>query len=336
MAGPARVSSIQALREFMAALIMFADEARSALESADAEIARRAHTTNHDLPRRWRTEQRRMEEQVVCCKIELENALSMADMGKSSVDERRALARSKEGVENARHKLASSKRWGRELDRERTIYRGQAESLSRIIESVIPRALARLERMTDDLERYTHVTLPGTSTSAADVERTMAFAVPNAQGAAADDYERARALRPTADTVCDAPVVDDLDAPPGANLPKGDRKALVLLTGDHPPADLRLDVAYAPGDSGSSFLVQRDDPVDERDSGWRIHGAEGGQAWVRVPGVRLLRTLPDLASIARLPEGTVVCVECDGVRSLFDTIGSDVWQAVIAPEKDDM
>jgi hypothetical protein len=333
MPGPARVDSIHALREFRAALIRFADEARSALDSAQGELHRVSHRLASELPAHWRGEQRRWEEEVVRAKIALEHALSQAQMGKSSVDERKALARAKENVSIARTKLEHTKRWSRELDREHTLYRGQVESLARIIEGDIPRGLARLDRMAEELDRYTTVRPPEDQHSGAHTERAMASAVGGEARAGDDTYQRWRSLRPHPDTTRDAERRDRFESAQSWTLSLDDRRALALASGGSPPADLRLDVSVAAPLSDDVLVLQRDDPVDASDSGWRIH-SDHPERWVRVPCVRLLGALPDLPSVARCPSGTLLLIEGGRVVALFDTIGSDTWAALRHHDED--
>ncbi len=335
MSGPARVSSIQALREFRSALTIFADEARSALDAAQGELTRAAQRTSADLPRHWQAQQRKWEEQVVRARIALEHARSQADMGKSSVDERRSLHHAKESVDVARRKLSSTKRWSREIEREQSQYRGQTEPLARMIEGDIPRAIARLERMARDLEGYTHVQMPDATDSGASVERSMATALASSKSTGdTDRYTALRALRPHSDSVRDAARLESSSGVPPIQLQREERKALALLAGEHPPADLRLDVAISIVPESTTIILQRDDPVDEADSGWRFHSDPPSDTCTRVPAVRLLGAIPDLPSLARCPAGTLAIIEDDVVSALFDTIGHDAWNDVRTHDAD--
>lgn len=335
MPGPARVNSIQALREFRSALAVFADECRSALESASSELNGRSLRISSDLPRQWQSEQRKNEELVVRCRIALEHAKSMADMGKSSVDERRALQRAKDNVENARTKLANTRRWSRELEKEISTYRGQTEPLARLVEASVPRAMQRLERMARELEKYTTVAPPDQRHSGASVERAAVTSTMSGEGSTGTTDERTRlfAQLPTPETIADAARHHD-GALPALNLISEDRRTLALASGEHKAADLRADVAIACTPDAPHLVMQRQDPVDDTDSGWRLHTDPPAERWVRVPGVQLLRALPDLPSIARLPVGTTLTTRADRVSALFDTIGRDVWPHLRGPSED--
>ena len=334
MPGPARVNSINALRDFRAALINFADEARAALDAAQSELNRSASRLSHELPGHWTKEQRRWEEERA--RIALEHALSQAEMGKSSIDERKSLAHAKERVGESRTKLAATKKWAREIEREQSLYRGQTEPLSRVIEALVPKALVRLERMADDLQQYTRIASPEGTHSAAYTEREMAKAIAQPPGSTSDRYAAIRAMLPHPNTILNAQRSEDIEAPPAISLDREDRAALALATNEHPGADLRIDLAVAiTGAWGDRIIIQRDTPADEQDSGWRLHPDNHTGGWLRTPTVRVLPTCPDLASISRLPPGSVVVVEDASVRRLFDTIGRDVWDSVRTPQADE-
>lgn len=332
MPGPARVDSIQALREFRSALIAFAEEARSALDAAQSELNRSAARLSHELPSHWTAEQRRWEEEVVRARIALEHALSQAEMGKSSIDERKALARSKENVSNARDKLAASKKWAREVDRERTLYRGQVEPLARVIEGGVAKALVRLDHMGEDLESYTKVQAPEERHGAAEVERAIAGAVAHNAGSSAEFYETLRSLLPHRDVLLDAQRSDQAPAGLSITLSREERAGIALAAGTFPAPDLRLNVAIAHDPEATTYILQRDESVDEQDSGWRIHPEHHAGTWTRTPCVRVLGVIPDLASVSRFPSGWALVVGNTGVRALFDTIGDDVWESVRSPE----
>ncbi|MEM1423109.1 MAG: hypothetical protein AAGH64_03800 [Planctomycetota bacterium] len=332
MPGPARVDSIQALREFRQALIAFADEARSALDSAQSELNRSSAKLSHELPAHWAAERRRWEEEIVRARIALENATSQAKMGKSTIDERKALARARQNAAGSRDKLEASKKWSREIERERTLYRGQVEPLARVIEGGVAKAVLRLDRMGEDLEGYTRVQAPEDRHSAAEVERTIAGAVSHASGGSADLYHTLRALLPHRETLLDA---ERTDTPPEGitlALSRDERQAIALASGAFPAIDLRLDIAIALDAAPDMLVLQREEPVDERDSGWRLHPGAGGSTWTRVPCVKLLGVAPDLAGVSRFPPGWALLADASGVRTLFDTIGEDVWETVRSPE----
>ena len=157
----ARVSSIDALKQFKQALAEFRTIATTALDEAQADVQRTAWWIEHDQLSHWQIQLRKRATKLAQAKSELFRAqVASPDQRVSATLERKAVEKAEALVEEAESKIAAVKRWGRVLEREILLYRGQCQQLARAIEGDLPQALLRLDRMVEALEKYVQLTAP--------------------------------------------------------------------------------------------------------------------------------------------------------------------------------
>jgi hypothetical protein len=157
MSTSAHVGSFEAVREFRAALLTFAAEAREALAGHDLEARRALVWLVEDRPRYWQQVQRAAEEAVVQAKIELErrrNSRLPDGEPPSCMEERKALARARARLEYAQQKVAAVRKWMALSDRAMTEYLGGANLFSTHLDGQLPLAVATLDRTLTALESY--------------------------------------------------------------------------------------------------------------------------------------------------------------------------------------
>ncbi len=157
MAEAAKVKSLDALRDFKAALLEFIDEGKGALSGASSDIQRTVWWLQQDRRAHWEREIRQRTEKVAQAKSELyrKQLQATADGGRpSDVDERKALQKAQMALEEAQRKLEATKKWAAALDREFLLYRGQVQPLGRVLDADLPKAVIKLDRMVTALEKY--------------------------------------------------------------------------------------------------------------------------------------------------------------------------------------
>lgn len=349
----ARVTSIDALQELRAALIEFGEEVQRALISADADVSRATRLIGSELPSYWKQEIRKREQAVVKARIELEVAQT-SNQKKSTVEERKKLARMKERLESGRARSEATKRWRRQLDREAMMYKGRVEPLSRFAQGTLPRASHALLQMMERLEEY--ITLqPGKADFGDDAEAAgmarsgsetgESMARSGAEHIAATLGDRIEELLPD-DEQISAATDADMQALPGCAIPIEQRRRLGTLC---PRGSLA---------AGSSILVaanvrtpgrlalHRDSPASEGDSGWRVlHLDESPpDAWLRVPVAKVLRSGSSFYDILRLRAGWTVIgsmpeTEADSevttIEAVLDHAREERWVGEPGPEGDE-
>ena len=154
---PARVESIEAVKAFRAALAKFAETATAALDEAEGEVGRTRRWVEQEQSRFWKNEHRRRAEAVARAKEKVREKTLFKDStgGKSSaVDERKLLAAAERKLLEAEEKLKAVQRYGRLLQREATVYKGQVQRLSTMLQDGVPTALAKLGNQITLLEKY--------------------------------------------------------------------------------------------------------------------------------------------------------------------------------------
>jgi hypothetical protein len=157
----ARVTELQTLAELRAALCIFQAEGQEALAAVEFEVRRAAE---------WLDEQKTFWQRAVYdCQEEVTQAkgdLARRKMFKlfehtpDCTEQEKALRQALHRLEAAETKLANCRRWIPLLQREIEEYQGPARRLAGLLEGVLPRAVALLERMSAALEAYVEVAPP--------------------------------------------------------------------------------------------------------------------------------------------------------------------------------
>ena len=151
----ANVSEISTLVDFRAALCTFADRVRDALGILDMDI-RRARDWLDAQKTRWQAAVRQAEDAVFQAKNELtrRRMMRIADRPPDCTEQEEALARARFGLEFAQERLASCKRWQRELPEALIDYEAASNQLDGLIDGAVPKMLVYLEMKIASLEAY--------------------------------------------------------------------------------------------------------------------------------------------------------------------------------------
>lgn len=152
----ARVTSLEALIDFRAALATFAADAREALGAVDMET-RRTLDWLEDQLKHWEAAVRRGEDRVFQAKSELvrRRMMRIGDRPPDCTEQEEALELAREALAHAEEQAEKTERWLRRLLPEALLdYRGPAGQMAGTIEGELPRALALLERKIEALEAY--------------------------------------------------------------------------------------------------------------------------------------------------------------------------------------
>ncbi len=159
----ARVSSINALKDFKRALATFATVIRTALGEAQSDLQRTTWWVQQDRLTHWQVQKRKRTTQLAQAKSELFRAqVASPDQPVPATLERKAVGEAQRRLDEAETKLANIKRWGRVLEREVILYKGHCQQLARAVEGEVPGALIRLDKMVDALEKYVRIQAPST------------------------------------------------------------------------------------------------------------------------------------------------------------------------------
>lgn len=166
----ANVQSLTALKELRAALIHFAETATLILEEANSDVRRTRTWLQNDALRFWKKKAFLCQEEYVRTKVALSGRLaferSVQGVPSSCVDERKALKKAEERLEYARKKLAAVHGWLPQLDKVHSEYRSRTQGLNTALTMDLPKAWARLDKMSESLDAYVALTPPESSDTA--------------------------------------------------------------------------------------------------------------------------------------------------------------------------
>jgi hypothetical protein len=161
MSESARVSSIEALKQAKAAMLEFADAVTTALASVDADINRTGFWLTQNRPAHWKRQVRLREEAINAIKTDImRKRIIAAPEPASVVEEEKRLDRAKVMLGHAQARYEAVRRWGPVWDREAMLYKTSTHSITEFLHRDVPQAVARIERMLDSLEQYTHLAPP--------------------------------------------------------------------------------------------------------------------------------------------------------------------------------
>jgi DNA repair exonuclease SbcCD ATPase subunit len=167
MSQGAQVRSVDAIRDFLAALQQFREDGQEALCSADMEIRRMQDWLREQL-KSWSKEVRDCEEELIQAKNELSRrqTIYVGDKPPDCTEQKKRVQFCRARLEHAEEKVATTRRWIPEMDRLNDEYYGPARQLAGFLDSNMLTAFAVLERKIAALEAYLALTAPTTARDA--------------------------------------------------------------------------------------------------------------------------------------------------------------------------
>src|SRR4051812_17175909 len=168
MRTPARVTSIDALGDFRAALDAFRADALDALTALDLEV-RRSFDWLADQRKFWQKTVRECQDAVTRARSELSQK-QMTHPGMRQPDttqEEENLWLAKRRLQAAEEKLDATRRWEPKLQRAADEYAGPVRHLGNVVESDLPKAIALMKKLIAALEAYVAQAPPGGSVAPA-------------------------------------------------------------------------------------------------------------------------------------------------------------------------
>jgi hypothetical protein len=169
MAQSANVQSIEALKQFRASLVKFAELVNLSVAEAEAEAAWTLSNITHDRYRYWKNQVFKYGEKATEARLALKRRRvfdrALQGAPSSAVDEIKALRRAEHRLEIAKRTYKRVQYWMTQLDLENTRFEGACREMRDVSESRIPRALAQLDGFVNALESYVRLAPPETAPS---------------------------------------------------------------------------------------------------------------------------------------------------------------------------
>ena len=193
----ANVGSIDAVRDFRAALATFVHDAREAVLTFELESRRVLEWLSDGAPRYWHEQARRAEDALTEARIELERCRHSKLPGgepRSCLEERKNLDRARRRRDYVEEKQRLTRKWSIEAEREHREYAGRASQLESAFDGHFAEAIAALDASLTALESYVvaghRATLSGSSTSASAVSKWGPASRPRYEQSASDAANR--------------------------------------------------------------------------------------------------------------------------------------------------
>jgi len=157
MGDRAKVTSVEAIDEFAAALRCFQNEASDALEALGRGTHRVVQWIQHDQKQYWTVQLRRSDQKLQEAKVNLQRCQTFKRVGDyrpSCIEEKQALARAKRRKQLCHEKLEVVRRWSQAIERAVFEYMAGVGQLSQWTETDAERSLGLLKRISRTLEEY--------------------------------------------------------------------------------------------------------------------------------------------------------------------------------------
>jgi chromosome segregation ATPase len=153
MAEQAKVTSIDALEEFRASIILFLTSAHQHLDAVGDDVRRMRGWIQNDQRTHWEGELRRRRQKLELAEQELFSAKLSALRDNLSAQEN-AVRKAKKAVEEAEEKLRNVKIWTRNFDHEADPLIKRLEGLRQLLDHDMPKAVSYLLQAQKTLEGY--------------------------------------------------------------------------------------------------------------------------------------------------------------------------------------
>jgi hypothetical protein len=198
MSPRANVRSLDAIRYFRPAVIRFEDDVTAALTGLRTELNRTLQWLDHDCPAYWQQQVRSGFDSVAEARTQLSRRQMMTVAGRhpDCIDEKKALGRAKQNLEQAQEKLRLCRQWSIKAHRAADEYNSRIGRVEQSMSQNLPRMKVILERIVEALESYSASERPS---------RTDAFNVEVSESAPVEETSTAAQATPPAEP---APLVE--------------------------------------------------------------------------------------------------------------------------------
>lgn len=156
MAETAKITSLDAIAAFRAALIVFLGKARPLLEETSGEIIRLRQWLEDEQRRHWENQFRLRSRKLEEARAELFNA-TLSQLQEASSLHHMAVQRAERAVRESEAKLAVVKKWSRELEDRTSPLVKQTEQFQTFLLTDMARAIAYLDEVIRAIEAYASV-----------------------------------------------------------------------------------------------------------------------------------------------------------------------------------
>lgn len=183
----AKVTSLEAIEDFRARLIIYRDKAGRALDEVSDDVIRARQWLESDRPAHWENEIRRLTRELEQRQQELFSA-QLSGLRETSYLQQAAVQKARRAIREAEGKMQAVKNWHRQFDHKVEPVARQVEKLRHTLGHELGKAVARINELTKTLSAYAELSSardrPGRSGSdvAGPLESANASSEPEAAG----------------------------------------------------------------------------------------------------------------------------------------------------------
>lgn len=162
MAQQAKITSVEAIESFRAALILYLSKARPVLDEVSADVARTRMWVQHDQRLHWENQLRLRKRRLEEAQAELFNA-KISQLTQATTLPLMAVQRAQQALKEVEAKLLVIKKWDREMEQRTDPLTKQVEQLQGFMTTDMARAVAYLGQVVKTLDAYAEVLSPSHS-----------------------------------------------------------------------------------------------------------------------------------------------------------------------------
>lgn len=342
MSESARISSVTALRDLKVALSQFIEQINIAFASVDAEIGRMGQWLQQERPAYYKHAVRRAEDAVTRAKSDISRKQYMrAPEPVSVVEERKVLEKLKRRLEELQRKQEAVRKWAPRWEREAMMYKSTCRPLTEYVQSTLPRAIERLEKMAVAIEDYLRLQASSPDLAPVDAsafgeswtEQPDAFVLRST----VEKYSHLRAMIISPEAAAELrPARLETPWQAGTVNPSDAESIAKLSAADAPPANNDLIfVAWRAVACESVFLARRVAAAPGRpdgctDSGWFVGPLDkpeqpGGYACTTIEAFAKL--VPNIRAVLGLRPGSLAVLAGGTIRSVLDEGDRELWHS---------
>lgn len=219
MSKSANMRSLDAVRQFMAAVVQFQSEARTALAALDTQLNRTIFWLERDRPEFWKREIEKCMREAADARVRLHQCRMRrtGDFRPSCIEEVKELEKARRDLNFAQKQIPVVRQWRINALHEANEFHGRCSQLVQMLERELPQLLGLLQKSVERIETYAGVRRSDRPRSAGAVTRLAA----DLEREAESDTDHAASSPPSAAAAeeRDTPAADDSRPTGGAAGP---------------------------------------------------------------------------------------------------------------------
>jgi hypothetical protein len=155
----AKVTSLEAIEDFRAKLIVYRDKASRVLDEVSDDVTRTRVWVENDRPVFWQNQIRRLTHDLETAQQELFSA-QLSGLRDASYGQQAAIQKARRAIQAAEEKAKIVRQWQRQFDTRVETPARQVEKLRHFLGHDVARAIAYLNEVVKNIAAYSEITLP--------------------------------------------------------------------------------------------------------------------------------------------------------------------------------